>query len=69
GEGSGTPTESYHTPTSETSQSSQHELPSPSLPLVTTATIPPIIPTSPLPTIILTNTTLLRHYTRRARIA
>nr|GEU49797.1 retrotransposon protein, putative, Ty3-gypsy subclass [Tanacetum cinerariifolium] len=32
GEGSGTPTESHHTPTSEASQSSQHELPSPALP-------------------------------------
>nr|GEW22004.1 hypothetical protein [Tanacetum cinerariifolium] len=41
GEGSGTPTESHHTPTSEASQSSQHELPSPSLPPVTTVTIPP----------------------------
>nr|GEU92374.1 hypothetical protein [Tanacetum cinerariifolium] len=68
GEGSGTPTESHHTPTSEASQSSQHELPSPSLPPVTTATISPVIPTSPLPTVIPTDTTLLRHYTRRARI-
>nr|GEW65412.1 hypothetical protein [Tanacetum cinerariifolium] len=40
-EGSGIPTESHHTLTSEASQSSQHELPSPSLPPVTTATIPP----------------------------
>nr|GFA54706.1 hypothetical protein [Tanacetum cinerariifolium] len=32
GEGSGTPTESHYTPTSEASQSSQHQLPSPSLP-------------------------------------
>nr|GEW21904.1 hypothetical protein [Tanacetum cinerariifolium] len=69
GEGSETPTESHHTPTSKASQSSQHELPSPSLPPVTTATIPPVIPTSPLPTVIPTDTTLLRHYTRRARIA
>nr|GEW17877.1 putative reverse transcriptase domain-containing protein [Tanacetum cinerariifolium] len=69
GEGSGTPTESHHTPTSEALQSSQHELPSPSLPPVTTVTIPPVIPTSPLPTVIPTDTTPLRHYTRRARIA
>nr|GEW93212.1 hypothetical protein [Tanacetum cinerariifolium] len=69
GEGSGTPTESHHTPTSEASQSSQHELPSPSLPPVTIATIPIVIPTSPLLTVIPTDTTLLRHYTRRARIA
>nr|GEX65712.1 hypothetical protein [Tanacetum cinerariifolium] len=40
GKGSGTPTESHHTPTSEASQSSQHKLPSPSLPPVTTAPIP-----------------------------
>nr|GEW48187.1 hypothetical protein [Tanacetum cinerariifolium] len=69
GEGSGTPNESHHTPTSEASQSSQHELPSPSLPHVTTATIPPVILTSLLPTVIPTDTTPLRHYTRRARIA
>nr|GEW01441.1 putative ribonuclease H-like domain-containing protein [Tanacetum cinerariifolium] len=69
GEGLGTLTESHHTPTSEASQSSQHELPSPSLPPVTTATIPTVIPTSPLPTVIPTDTTPLRHYTRRARIA
>nr|GEX56244.1 uncharacterized mitochondrial protein AtMg00810-like [Tanacetum cinerariifolium] len=69
GEGSGTPTESHHTPTFEASQSSQHELPSPSLPPVTTATIPHVIPTSQLLTVIPTDTTPLRHYTRRARIA
>nr|GEX33958.1 hypothetical protein [Tanacetum cinerariifolium] len=69
GEGSGTPTESHHTPTSKASQSPQHELPSLSLPPVTTATIPPVIPTSPFPTVIPTDTTSLRHYTRRARIA
>nr|GFC70243.1 hypothetical protein [Tanacetum cinerariifolium] len=33
GEGSGTPTEPHHAPTSEASQSSQYELSSPSLPL------------------------------------
>nr|GEY06732.1 hypothetical protein [Tanacetum cinerariifolium] len=69
GEGSGTPTESHHTPTYKASQSSQHELPSPLLPPVTTATIPLVIPTSPLLTVIPTDTTPLRHYTRRARIA
>nr|GEX90161.1 hypothetical protein [Tanacetum cinerariifolium] len=69
GEGSGTQTESHHTPTFEASQSSQHQLPSSSLPPVTTATIPPVIPTLPLPTIIPTDTTPLRHYTRRAKIA
>nr|GEV08573.1 retrovirus-related Pol polyprotein from transposon TNT 1-94 [Tanacetum cinerariifolium] len=60
GEGSGTPTESHHTPTSEASQSSQHKLPSPSLPPV---------PTESLPIVILSNNTLLRQYTRRTRIA
>nr|GFA59929.1 putative ribonuclease H-like domain-containing protein [Tanacetum cinerariifolium] len=39
GEGSGTPTESHHTSTSEASQSSQHELPSPSLLPVTTESL------------------------------
>nr|GEU67006.1 hypothetical protein [Tanacetum cinerariifolium] len=60
GEGFGTPTESHHTPTSEASQSSHHELPSPSLPPV---------PTESLPTIIPSNTPPFRHYTKRARIA
>nr|GEU45388.1 putative ribonuclease H-like domain-containing protein [Tanacetum cinerariifolium] len=40
GEGSGIPTEPHHTPTSEASQSSQHELLSPSLPPVTTKPLP-----------------------------
>nr|GEV13643.1 reverse transcriptase domain-containing protein [Tanacetum cinerariifolium] len=68
GEGSGTPTESHHTPTSKASQSSHHELLSTSLPPVTTATIPPIILTSPLPTVIPSDNPLLRKYTRRTRI-
>nr|GEV27507.1 integrase, catalytic region, zinc finger, CCHC-type, peptidase aspartic, catalytic [Tanacetum cinerariifolium] len=59
-EGSGTPTESHHTPTSKASQSSQHKLPSPSL--------PPVPPES-LPTVIPTDTPPLRQYTRRTRIA
>nr|GEU79595.1 reverse transcriptase domain-containing protein [Tanacetum cinerariifolium] len=54
--------------TARASQSSQHELPSPSLPPVTTATIPSVIPHSPLPTVIPTDTTPLRRYTKRARI-
>nr|GEY73259.1 hypothetical protein [Tanacetum cinerariifolium] len=69
GEGSGTPTESHHTPTFEASQSSQHELPSPSLPHVTTATIPLVIPTESLSTIIPSDNPPLRQYTRRTRIA
>nr|GEV43706.1 hypothetical protein [Tanacetum cinerariifolium] len=40
GVGSGTQTESYHTCTSEASQSSQHELPSSSLPPVLTESLP-----------------------------
>nr|GEZ33704.1 hypothetical protein [Tanacetum cinerariifolium] len=60
GEGSGTPTESHHTPTSKASQSSHHELPSPSLPPVPTESLPIIIPSDNPP---------LRQYTRRARIA
>nr|GEU46898.1 hypothetical protein [Tanacetum cinerariifolium] len=60
GEGSGTPIESHHTPTYEASQSSQHELPSPSL--------PPVLPES-LPTIISTDIPPLRQYTKRTRIA
>nr|GEZ25767.1 hypothetical protein [Tanacetum cinerariifolium] len=39
------------------------------VPPVTTVAIPPVIPTLPLPTVIPTDTTTVRHYTRRARIA
>nr|GEW40142.1 putative ribonuclease H-like domain-containing protein [Tanacetum cinerariifolium] len=60
GEGSGTSTEPHHTPTSEASQSSQHELPSPSLPPVPTASLPTVIPS---------DTSHLRQYTKRTRIA
>nr|GEY66071.1 hypothetical protein [Tanacetum cinerariifolium] len=60
GGGSGTPTESHHTPTSEASQSSQHQLSSPSLPPV---------PTESLPTVILSYNPPLKQYTRRTRIA
>nr|GEZ63257.1 hypothetical protein [Tanacetum cinerariifolium] len=60
GEGSGTPTEPHHTPTSEASQSSQHELPSPSLPPVPTESLSTVIPSDNPP---------LRKYTRRAKIA
>nr|GFB82877.1 hypothetical protein [Tanacetum cinerariifolium] len=60
GEGSGTPTESHHTPTSEASQSSQHELSSPSLPPILTESLPTVIHFANPP---------LKQYTRRARIA
>nr|GFC65383.1 synaptobrevin, longin-like domain protein [Tanacetum cinerariifolium] len=46
GEGSGTPTESHHTPTFEASQSSHHELLSPSLPPVPTESLPTVIPSN-----------------------
>nr|GFB55587.1 hypothetical protein [Tanacetum cinerariifolium] len=45
GEGSGTPTEPHHAPTSEASQSSPYELSSPSLPPVITQPIPTVIHT------------------------
>nr|GEZ03363.1 putative ribonuclease H-like domain-containing protein [Tanacetum cinerariifolium] len=60
GEGSGTPTESHHTPISKASQSSPHELPSPSFPPVPTESLPTAIPSDNPP---------LRQYTRRTRIA
>nr|GFA75707.1 ribonuclease H-like domain, reverse transcriptase, RNA-dependent DNA polymerase [Tanacetum cinerariifolium] len=58
GEGSRTPTESHHTPTSEASQSSQHELSSPSLPPIPTESLPTVIPSDNPP---------LRQYTRRTK--
>nr|GEY93631.1 ribonuclease H-like domain-containing protein [Tanacetum cinerariifolium] len=63
GEGSGTPTVPHHTPFSETQPSSHTYISSPSLPTVTT------ISTALIPTITLSETTPLRQYTRRARIA
>nr|GFA79245.1 hypothetical protein [Tanacetum cinerariifolium] len=60
GEGSGTPTDPHHTPSSEAQQTSPAATSSQSLPPVTTATIPTVIPTD-IPQ--------LRQYTRRARIA
>nr|GEY10057.1 hypothetical protein [Tanacetum cinerariifolium] len=60
GEGSGTPTEPHHTPSPEAQQTLPTATSLPSLPPITTATIPTVIPT---------DTPQLRHYTRRARIA
>nr|GEZ40593.1 hypothetical protein [Tanacetum cinerariifolium] len=60
GEGSGTPTEPHHTPSPKAQQTSPTATSSPSLPPVTTATIPTVIPN---------DTPQLRQYTRRARIA
>nr|GEV17705.1 hypothetical protein [Tanacetum cinerariifolium] len=59
GEGLGTPTEPYHTPSPEAQQSSLTAPSSPSLLPATTKTIPTIIPTD-IP---------LKQYSRRARIA
>nr|GFA36418.1 hypothetical protein [Tanacetum cinerariifolium] len=57
GEGSGTPTELHHTPSSEASQSPHHDTSSPFHSTVTTERIPSTIPTE-IPT--------LRQYSRRA---
>nr|GEU77609.1 hypothetical protein [Tanacetum cinerariifolium] len=59
GKGSGTSTEPHHTPSSEAQQTSPTATSSPSLPPVTTATIPTVIPA---------DTPQLRQYTRRAKI-
>nr|GEU79784.1 hypothetical protein [Tanacetum cinerariifolium] len=59
GKGSGTPTEPHHTPFLE-ADPSYH----------TTSSMPlPSIPTAPIPPVTKTETTLIRQYTRRARIA
>nr|GEY93567.1 hypothetical protein [Tanacetum cinerariifolium] len=60
GEGSGTPTERHHTPSPEAHLTSHTTHSSPTLPPVTTSSIP---------TVTLTKTTPIRQYTRRARIA
>nr|GFA52481.1 hypothetical protein [Tanacetum cinerariifolium] len=69
GEGSGTPTESHHTPSPEAQQTSPTTHSSSSLPPVTTATIPLVIPTESLPTVIPSDNPPLRQYTRRTKIA
>nr|GEZ48471.1 hypothetical protein [Tanacetum cinerariifolium] len=58
--GSGTPTESHHTPSPEAPSPSHTTHTSPLLPPVTTTSIPTVTPTE---------TTPIRQYTRRARIA
>nr|GFB26224.1 synaptobrevin, longin-like domain protein [Tanacetum cinerariifolium] len=63
GEGSGTPTEPHHTPSPEAQPSSHTHISSPSLPTVTT------ISTALIPNITPSETTPLRQYTRRAKIA
>nr|GFC51441.1 hypothetical protein [Tanacetum cinerariifolium] len=59
GEGSGTPTESHHTPSPEADTSHP-----------TTSSIPlPSPPTAPIPLVTQTDTTPIRQYSKRARIA
>nr|GFA97507.1 hypothetical protein [Tanacetum cinerariifolium] len=59
GDGSGTPTEPHHTPTPEANTSH-----------LTTLSIPlPSLSTAPIPPVTQTNTTPIRQYSRRARIA
>nr|GFC13733.1 hypothetical protein [Tanacetum cinerariifolium] len=58
GEGSGTPTKSYHTPSQEAQPSSPTH--------ISTSSIPTVIP---IPTVTQSEPTPLRQYTRRARIA
>nr|GEZ46604.1 putative ribonuclease H-like domain-containing protein [Tanacetum cinerariifolium] len=60
GEGLGTPTEPHHTPSPEAYPTSHTTHSSPTLPPVTPASIPTVTPSE---------TTPLRQYTRRARIA
>nr|GEU91261.1 reverse transcriptase domain-containing protein [Tanacetum cinerariifolium] len=59
GKGSGTLTEPHHTPSQEVQQTSHTPHSSPTLPPVTTASIPTVTPS---------DTPYLRKYTRRARI-
>nr|GEY37676.1 hypothetical protein [Tanacetum cinerariifolium] len=63
GEGSGTPTEPHHTPSPKAQPSSHTHISLPTLPTVT-----PVF-TALIPTVIPSETTPLRQYTRRARIA
>nr|GEW00814.1 hypothetical protein [Tanacetum cinerariifolium] len=60
GEGSGTPTEPHHIPSSKAQQTSPTTHSSPTLLPITTA---------PIPTVTLSDTPHLRQYTRRGRIA
>nr|GFD21499.1 hypothetical protein [Tanacetum cinerariifolium] len=59
GDGSGTPTEPHHTPSPEAA-TSHHTTSSISL---------PSLPTDPFPPVSQTDTTPIRQYSRRARIA
>nr|GEY86824.1 hypothetical protein [Tanacetum cinerariifolium] len=59
----GTPTEPHHTPSQEAQPSSHTHISTPSIPTVTS------VPTIPIPTVIQSETTPIRQYTQRARIA
>nr|GEW35001.1 hypothetical protein [Tanacetum cinerariifolium] len=59
GEGSGTPTEPHHTPSPEVDTSH----------LTTSSILLPSLPTAPIPPVTQTDTTPIRQYSRRARIA
>nr|GEU33662.1 hypothetical protein [Tanacetum cinerariifolium] len=63
GEGLGTPTEPHHTPSLEAQPSSHTHISLPSLPTVIT------VSTAPIPTVTPSETTPLRQYTQRAKIA
>nr|GFA94672.1 hypothetical protein [Tanacetum cinerariifolium] len=59
GKGSGTPTEPHHTPSPDADTSH-----------LTTSSIPlPSLPTAPIPPVTQTDTTRIRQYSRRVRIA
>nr|GEZ35925.1 hypothetical protein [Tanacetum cinerariifolium] len=60
GEGSGTPTEPHHTPSPEAQQPSHTTHSSPTIPFVSTISIPPVTSSDTPP---------IRQYTRRTRIA
>nr|GEX41475.1 hypothetical protein [Tanacetum cinerariifolium] len=60
GEGSGTPTEPYHTPSPEAQQTSHTTHSSPTIPSISTISIPPITSSDTPP---------LKQYTRRSRIS
>nr|GEW09603.1 hypothetical protein [Tanacetum cinerariifolium] len=63
GEGSETPIEPHHTPSQEAQPSSHTHISSPSIPTVRS------VPAIPIPTVIPSETTPIRQYTLRARIA
>nr|GEY66296.1 hypothetical protein [Tanacetum cinerariifolium] len=63
GEGSGTLTKPHHTPSQEAQPSSHTHISSPSIPTVSS------VPTALIPTVTPSETTPIRQYTRRPRIA